>query len=142
MTDDEVYMIDDRLQDDEIVDIDSGSDNTRLGEITNVKGGKLDAVETDEKASEDGVITEVEPRVELGKVGSKLRLTVCSSVESSLSSGEDKEVVGIWKELGVLASETSTELSNGVGVSDNANNADGVDKGSGGSKGKGEGHED
>ena len=138
MTDDEVCMIDDRLLDDEIVDIDSGSDNTGLGKITNVKGGKLDAVKTDEKASEDGVITEVEPRVESGKVGSKLRLTVCSSVESS---GEDKEVIGIWKELGVLASEMSMELSNGVGVGDNANNADGIDKGSSGSKDKGEGHE-
>ena len=141
MTDDEVCMIDDRLLDDEIVDIDSGSDNTGLGIITNVEGGKLDAVETDKKASEDGVITEVEPRVESGKVGSKLRLTVCSSVESSPSSGEDKEVIGIWKELGVLASEMSMELSNGVGVGDNANNADGIDKGSSGSKDKGEGHE-
>ena len=109
--------------------------------ITNIEGSKLDAVETDEKASEDGVITEVEPRVELDKVGSKLRLTVCSSVESSLSSGEDKEVIGIWKELGVLASETSKELSNGVGVGDNANDADGIDKGSSGSKGEGEGCE-
>ena len=141
MTDDKVCMIDDRLLDNEIVDINSGSDNTGLGKITNVEGGKLDAVETDKKASKDGVIAEVEPRVKSGKVGSKLRLTVCSSVESSPSSGEDKEVVGIWKELGVLASETSTELSNGVGVSDSANNADGVDKGSGGSKGEGEGHE-
>ena len=51
-------MIDDRLLDDKIVDIDSGSDNTGLGIITNVEGGKLDAVETDKKASEDGVITE------------------------------------------------------------------------------------
>ena len=50
----------------------------------------------------------------------------------------NKEVIDIWKELRVLASETSTELSNGVGVSDNANNADDIDKGSGGSKGKGE----
>jgi hypothetical protein len=63
---------------------------------------------------------------------------VSSSAESSSSSGEDKEVVGIWKELGVRASETSTELSNGVGVSDNANDADGVDKGSGGSEGESE----
>ena len=62
-------------------------------------------------------------------------------MESSLSSGEDKEVVSIWKEFRVLASEMSTELSNGVGVGDNANDADGVDKGSGGSKGKGEGRE-
>ena len=99
-----------------IVDIDSGPDSTGLGEITNVEGGKVDAVETDEKASEVGVITEVEPRLESGKVGSKLRLTVCSSATSSSSSGEDKEVIGIWKELGVLASETSTELSNGLGV--------------------------
>ena len=109
--------------------------------ITNIEGSKLDAVETDEKASEDGVITEVGPRVKSDKVGSKLRLTVCSSVESSPSSGEDKEVIGIWKELGVLASETSTELSNGVGVGDNANDADGIDKGSSGSKGEGEGCE-
>ena len=132
-------MIDDRLPDDEIVDIDSGPDNTGIGEITNVEGGKLDAVETDEKATEDGVITEVEPRDESGKVGSKLRLTVSSSSESSLSSGEDKEVVGIWKELGVLASETSIELSTGVGVGDNANDAEGVDKGNGGSEGESEG---
>ena len=76
MTDDEVCMIDDRLLDDKIVDIDSGSDNTGLGKITNVEGGKLDAVKTDEKASKDSVITEVEPRVESGKVGRKLRLTV------------------------------------------------------------------
>ena len=58
--------------------------------ITNIEGSKLDAVETDEKASEDGVITEVGPRVKSGKVGSKLRLTVCSSVESSPSSGKDR----------------------------------------------------
>ena len=131
-------MNDDRLLDDEIVDIGSGPDNKTLGEITNVEGGKEDAVETDEKLNEDGVITEVEPRVESGKVGSRLRLTVCSSAESSSSSGEDKELVGIWKELGVLASVTSTELSNGVGVGDKANDADGVDKGSGGSEGEGE----
>ena len=92
-TDEEVCVNDDRLLDDEIVD--SGSDNTGLGEITNVEGSKLDAVETDEKASEDGVITEVDPRVESGKFGSKLKLTVSSSAESSSSSGEDKEVVGI-----------------------------------------------
>ena len=139
MTDDEVCMIDDILLDNEIVDIDSGSDNTGLGKITNVEGSKLDAVKTDKKASKDGVITEVEPRVKLGKVGSKLRLTVCSSVESSLSSDEDKEVIGIWKELGVLASDMSSELSNGVGVGDNTNDADGIDKGSSGSKGEGEG---
>ena len=89
---------------------------------------------------EDGVITEIEPRDELGKVGSRLRLTAYSSAESS-SSGEDKEVVGIWKELGVLASETSIELSNSVGVGDNTNDAEGVDKGSGGSEGEGEGGE-
>ena len=130
-------MNDDKLLEDEIVDIDSGPDNTGLGEITNVEGGKVDAVETDEKASELGVITEVEPRLESGKVGSKLRLTVCSSTASSSSSGEDKEVIGIWKELGVLASETSTELSNGLGVGDKANDADGVDKGRGGSEGEG-----
>ena len=130
-------MNDDRLLDDEIVDI----DNTGLGEITNVEGGKLEAVETDEKATEDGVITEVEPRVESGKVGSKLELKVSSSSESSPSSGEDKEVVGIWKELGVLTSETSTELSNGGGVGDNTSDADGVDKGSGGREGEGEGGE-
>ena len=76
MTDDEVCMIDDRLLDDKIVDIDSGSDNTGLGKITNVEGGKLDAVKTDEKASKDSLITEVEPRVESGKVSRKLRLTV------------------------------------------------------------------
>ena len=69
-------MNDDKLLDDEIVDIDSGPDNKTLGEITNVKGGKKDAVETDEKPNEDGVITEVEPRVESGRVGSRLRLTV------------------------------------------------------------------
>ena len=46
MTDDEVCMIDDRLLDNEIVDIDSGSDNTRLDKITNVEGSKLDAVKT------------------------------------------------------------------------------------------------
>jgi hypothetical protein len=34
--------------------------------------GKEDAVETDETTSEDGVITEVEPRDESSKVGSKL----------------------------------------------------------------------
>jgi hypothetical protein len=140
-TDDEVCVNDDGLLVDRIVDIDSGPDNTVLGDITNIEGGKVDAVETDEKTTEDGVITEVEPRDESGKVGSKLRLTVCSSAESSSSSGEDKEVVGIWKELGVLASETSTVLSNGVGVSDNANNADGVDKGRGGSEGESEGGE-
>ena len=134
-------MNDDRLLDDRMVDIDSGPDNTGLGEITNVEGGKLDAVETDDKASEDGVITEVEPKVESGKVGSRLRLTVSSSAESSPSSGEDKEVVGIWKELGVLASETAIELSNGVGVGDNTNDADGVDKGSGGSEGEDKGGE-
>ena len=42
MTDDKVCMIDDRLLDDEIVDIDSGSDNTGLGKITNVEGVKLE----------------------------------------------------------------------------------------------------
>ena len=135
-TDDEVCVNDDRLPED---DIDSGLDNTTFGEITNVEGGKVDAVETDEKSSEDGVITEVEPRVESGKVGSKLRLTVCSSAESSSSSGEDKEVVGIWKELGVLASETSTELSNGVGVGDNADDPDVVDICTGCSEGESEG---
>jgi hypothetical protein len=140
-TDDEVCVNDDKLLEDEKVDIDSCPDDTALGEITNVEGGKEDAVETDETTSEDGVITEVEPRDESSKVGSKLRLTLFSSAKSSMSSGEDKEVVGIWKELGVLASETSTELSNGVGVGDNANDADGVDKGSGGSEGEGEGGE-
>ena len=34
----------------------------------------------------------------------------------------------IWKELGVLASETSIEFSNGVGVGDNANDAEGFDR--------------
>ena len=86
-------MYDDRLLGDKIVNIDTGTDNTGLGEITNVEGGKLDAVETDEKAREDGVITEVEPRDESGKVGSRLRLTAYSSAESS-SSDKDKEVVG------------------------------------------------
>jgi hypothetical protein len=93
-TDDEVCVNDDKLPDDEI---DSRLD-TVIGEITNVEGGKLDAVETDERTSEDGVTTEVEPKVESGKVGSKLRLTVCSSAESSSSpssSGEEKDVVGI-----------------------------------------------
>ena len=87
--------------------------------MANIKGGKVDAVkrlETDKKTSKDGVIMEVEPRVESGKVGSKLRLTVSSSAESSSSSGEDKEVISIRNELRVLASETSIELSNGVGV--------------------------
>ena len=42
MTDDKVCMIDDRLLDNEIVDINSGSDNTGLGKITNVEGGKLE----------------------------------------------------------------------------------------------------
>ena len=60
-------MNDDRLLDDEIVNIDSDLDNTRLGKITNIEGGKLDAVETDEKASKDGVVAEVEPRVEPGR---------------------------------------------------------------------------
>jgi hypothetical protein len=132
---------DDRLLDDEILDIDSGSDNTGLGEITNVEGGKLDAVETDEKASEDGVVTELDPRVESGNVGSKLKLTVSSSSESPSSSGEDEEVVGIWKELGVLTFETSTELSNGDGVGDNVNDSEGVDKGRGGREGEDEGCE-
>jgi hypothetical protein len=122
-----------------MVGIDSDPNDTVLGEITNVEGGKVDAVEAEETTSEDGVITEVEPRVDSGRVGSKLRLTVCSSAKSSSSSDEDKEVVGIWKELGVLASETSTELCNGVGVGDNAND---LDKGSGGSEGEGEGDED
>jgi hypothetical protein len=130
-------VYDDRLLGDEMVNIDSG---TGLGEITNVEGGKLDAVETDENAREDGVITEVEPRDESGKVGSGLRLTEYSSAESSSSSGEDKEVVGIRNELGVLASEISIELANGVGVGDNAMQ-NGVDKGSGGSEGVGEGGE-
>jgi hypothetical protein len=57
-----------RLLGDEIVNIDSGTDNTRLGKITNFEGGKPDAVETDEKVGEDGVITEVEPRDESGIV--------------------------------------------------------------------------
>lgn len=136
-TEDEVCVNDDKLADD---NIDSGLD-TAVGEITNVEGGILDAVETDERTSEDGVTTEVEPKVESGKVGSRLRLTVCSSAEpssslSSSSSGEDKVVVGIWKELGVLTSETSTEPSNGVGVGDNANDVDGTDEGNGGSEGE------
>ena len=68
-------MNDDKLLDDEIVDIDLGP-NTALDKITNVKGGKVDAVKTDKRTNEDGVIMEVEPRVESGIVGSKLRLTV------------------------------------------------------------------
>jgi hypothetical protein len=93
-TDDEVCVNDDKLPDDQI---DSRLD-TVIGEITNVEGGKLNAVKTDERTSEDGGTTEVEPKVESGKVGSKLRLTVCSSAESSSSpssSGEEKDVVGI-----------------------------------------------
>jgi hypothetical protein len=132
--DDEVCVNDDMLPDD---DTDSGL-NTAVGEITNVEGGKLDAVETDERTSEDGVTTEDEPRVESGKVGSKLRLTLCSSAESSSSpssSGEDEDV-GIWKELGVLTSETSIERSNGVGVDDNANDVDDTDKGNSGGEGE------
>lgn len=78
-TDEEVCVNDDKLAGD---DMDSGLD-TAVGEITNVEGGKLDAVETDERTSEDGVTTEVEPKVESGKVGSTLRLTVSSSAESS-----------------------------------------------------------
>ena len=107
-------MSDDRLLGDEIVGVDSDHGGTGLGEITNVKGGKLDAVET-EKASQDSAITDVESRDEPGKVGSKLRLTVRSSVESLSLSGEDK-VIGVWKELGVLLFETSVELSSEVGV--------------------------
>ena len=68
-------MNDDKLLDDEIVDIDLGP-NTAHDKITNVEGGKVDAVKTDERTNEDGVIMEVEPRVESGIVGSKLRLTV------------------------------------------------------------------
>ena len=65
-------MNDDKLLDDKIVD----GPNTALDKITNVEGGKVDAVKTDERTNEDGVIMEVEPRVESGIVGSKLRLTV------------------------------------------------------------------
>lgn len=140
--DDEVCVNDDNPPDDEIVDIESGPDNIVIGVIASVEGGKEDAVETDEMISEDGVTTEVEPRDESGKVGSKLRLTVCSSSKSpssASSSGQDDDVVGIWKELGVLASETSTEPSKGVGTGDNANEVDGVDKGKGGSEGEGKG---
>lgn len=129
--DDEVWVKDDSPPDDETVDIDSGLDNTVGCEIAYVEGGKVDAVETDERTSDDGVITDVEPRVESGRVGSKLKLTVCSSSESlssPSSSGQDVDVVGIWKELGVLASDTSTELSN-EGVADSANDVDGVGKG-------------
>ena len=131
--DDEVCVNEDNPWLDEILDIETGLDNTVAGEITNVEGGKLDAVETDERTNEDGVTTEVEPRVESGKVGSKLKLTLCSSLESSSSSSstQDGDVVGIWKELGVLASETSIEASNEVGVDDSTNGADGVDKGKG-----------
>ena len=60
------------------------------------KGGKLDAVETDKRTSEDGVTMEVEPRVESGKVGSKFKQMPCSSLESSSSSfTQDGDVVGI-----------------------------------------------
>lgn len=77
-------MNDDNPPDDDIVD--SGLDSTGVGVITNVEGGKVDAVETDERTSEEGVTTEVEPRVESGRLGSKLKLTVCSSSDSSSSS--------------------------------------------------------
>ena len=43
-------MNDDKFLDD---DIDSCPDNTTLGKNTNVEGGKVDAVETGEKSSED-----------------------------------------------------------------------------------------
>ena len=56
-TDDEVCVSDDKLLGDEIVSIDSDHGGTRLGEITNVEGGKLDAVET-EKASQGSAITD------------------------------------------------------------------------------------
>ena len=94
------------------------------------KGGKLDAVETDKRTSEDGVIMEVEPRVESGKVGSKLKQMPCSSlISSSSSSTQDGDVVGIWKELRVLASKTSIEASNEVGVNNSTNGADGIRQG-------------
>ena len=54
-----------------------------IGEITNVEGGKVDVVEAEETTSEDGVITQVEPRVESGRVGS-----IRSSAKSS-SSGKE-----------------------------------------------------
>ena len=57
-----------------------------IGEITNVEGGKVDVVEAEETTSEDGVITQVEPRVASGRVGS-----IRSSAKSSLSSSSGKE---------------------------------------------------
>ena len=98
--DDEVCVNDDRLLEDEIVDIDRGADNTGLGEIANVEGGKQDAVKKDEKARDVGVITEVEPRDESGKVGGKLRLAVFSSEESSPSSGEGKKLSAYGRNSG------------------------------------------
>ena len=65
-------MNDDNPPHDEILDIDSGLDDTVVGEITNVEGGRVDTVEADEMSKEDGVTTEVEPSVEVGKVGNKL----------------------------------------------------------------------
>ena len=41
----------------------------------------------------------------------------------------DGDVIGIWKELRVLASETLIEASNEVGADDNTNGANGVYKG-------------
>lgn len=67
----------------------------------------------------------------MGKVGSRLRLTT----KSSSSSGEDKEVIGLWVEPGILVSETSRELPKGVGVGDNVNDADGVETEDEGSEG-------
>jgi hypothetical protein len=52
-TDDEVCVNDDKLLDDEIVGLDSSPNDTVLGEITNVEGGKVDAVEAEETTSEE-----------------------------------------------------------------------------------------
>ena len=44
------------------------------------------------------------------------------------SSTQDRDVIGIWKELRVLASKTSIEASNEVGVNNSTNGADGINK--------------
>ena len=84
--DDEFCVNEDNPWLNEILNIKTGLYNTMAGEITNIEGGKLDAVETDKGTSEDGVTMEVKPRVESGKVGSKIKLTLCLSLESSSSS--------------------------------------------------------
>jgi hypothetical protein len=40
---------DDRLLDDEILDVDPDPDNTRIGKITRVEGGKLEGEKGDQK---------------------------------------------------------------------------------------------